>query len=451
MKAVKKFIALMMSVLLLALTGCKSDHKEIPSDPDTTEPLRVLIDVEFGSSVFSSVKTAMKEYEKLPSKGSTVKYASFQDVIAELGGPKDIQLEFPPKSGEERDAYMTALRTEMMAGKGPDLFVCISGLGWCWDQDTYSGQFVDALFQFPQQAMERNMFLPLDGYIEKAQFMEWDKLTPVIMDAGKNEKGQLLLPMTYTVPVAYFKEEDVEFRLDTGLAWKDMLSGPPELVKAAGDSHMSLQSTALWPMAYYKGDKLAITEEELLEYVTLRREAGDRLKTMDMPDGTAQSLKPVNRFDDNYGRDNELTLIPVYSRSGGYTAVATSFLGININTKRPDDAFFIADYLMSKEGQQSKLYAYMIWDHALPTMEGLMAGRGWGVSDSMDGAVYMSENLYEKFVELREGLSGAEFQTSLEEELSNLYTEAAYGESGKSVEKLVHDAYMRMNMMLAES
>ena len=257
----KKFIALMMAVLLLALTGCKSDHKDVPSDPDTTEPLRVLIDVEFGSSVFDSIKTSMKEYEKLPSKGSTVKYASFQDVIADLGGPEDIQLEFPPKSGEERDAYMTALRTEMMAGKGPDLFVCISGLGWCWDQATYSGQFVDALFQFPQQAMERNMFLPLDDYIEKAQFMEWDKLTPVIMDAGKNEKGQLLLPMTYTVPVAYFKEEDVEFRLDTGLTWKDMLSGPPELVKAAGDSHISLQSTALWPMADYNGDKLAITEE----------------------------------------------------------------------------------------------------------------------------------------------------------------------------------------------
>lgn len=442
----KKLIALILSALMLALAGCGTKNKDAPSEPETVEPLRVFIDVEFGSSVFSSVATAMKEYKELSSKGGTVRYASFQDVITELGGPEDIQLEFPPKSGEERDAYMTALRTEMMAGKGPDVFVCVSGQGWCWDQSTYSGQFVNALFQFPQQAMERNMFLPLDGYIEKAQFMEWDKLTPVIMDAGRTDKGQLLLPMTYTVPVAYFKEEDVEFRLDTGLNWKDMLSGPPELVKAAGDSHMSLQSTALWPMVDYKGDRLAITEEELLEYVTLRREAEERLKTMDIPDCTTQCLKPAIWFDDDYGKDNELTLIPVYSRSGGYTAIATSFLGININTKRPDDAFFVADYLMSKEAQQSRLYSYITWDHALPTMEGLMAGRGYGVCGPDDSALYMSENLYKKFVELREGISGAEFQTSLEKELWGLC-----GESDKPVEGLVHEAYMRMNMMLAES
>ena len=160
---------------------------------------------------------------------------------------------------------------------------------------------------------------------------------------------------------------------------------------------------------------------------------------------------PLNCFDDEYGSENRLTMAPLFSRSGGYSAVVTSFIGINVNTNRPDDAFFIVDYLMSKEAQQSKLYAYMTWDNALPTMEGLMAGRGWGVSDSRDGAVYMSENLYEKFVELREGISGTEFQTSLEKELYDLYSEAAYGESGKPVETLVHETYMRMNMMLAES
>ena len=66
-------------------------------------------------------------------------------------------------------------------------------------------------------------------------------------------------------------------------------------------------------MADYKGDKLTVTEEELLEYVTLRREAEERLKTVDVPDCTTQSLKPAIWFDDDYGKDNELTLIPVYS------------------------------------------------------------------------------------------------------------------------------------------
>ena len=53
--------------------------------------------------------------------------------------------------------------------------------------------------------------------------------------------------------------------------------------------------------------------------------------------------------------------------------------------------------------------------------------------------------------ELRARYAFTKFQTSLEKELYDLYSEAAYGESGKPVETLVHETYMRMNMMLAES
>lgn len=125
--------------------------------------------------------------------------------------------------------------------------------------------------------MERNIFLPLDEYIEKARFMEWDKLTPVIMDAGRNGRGQLLMPMTYTVPVSVFKSEDIDFRLDgnTGLAWKDMLSGGPEMAASASESHASLQSAALFPIADYKKDELAMTEDELLDYITFRKAASE--------------------------------------------------------------------------------------------------------------------------------------------------------------------------------
>lgn len=447
----KKFIALILSVLILTLTGCKADQKDVPSDPETTEPLRVFIDVEFGSSVFLSVEKEMEAYEEISAKGGVKQYKSFTDVIAEMGGPEDIQLEFPPKCGEEREICLTALRTEMMAGKGPDVFVVLSGYGNHWDDLSLTEMCrEDALFKFPQQAMERNMFLPLDDYIEKARFMEWDKLTPAIMDAGRTDKGQLLLPMTYTIPVSVFKSEDVDFSLDPGLSWHDMLSGPPEVLVSAADSHASMQSSALWPIADYEHDKLALTEEELLEYVTSRREAGERVKSEKVPEGTVSNLTPYNWFDEEYGAENKLTMIPLYSRSGGYSATVTSFLGINANTKRPDDAFFIADYLMSKEGQQSKLYSYMTWDKAVPTMEGLLSGRGWGVNDAGDSYVYMSENMYKEFVKVRDGISGVDFYTPLDAELFDLYSELYTGPE-KPLDKLVHDLYMRMNMMLAES
>lgn len=211
-----------------------------------------------------------------------------------------------------------------------------------------------------------------------------------------------------------------------------------------------MQSAALSPLADYKNDKLAITEEELLSYVASRQDAAARREKMEPLTGTIGSLCPDSWFDKEYGAENQLTLVPLFSRSGGYSAVVTSFAGININTKRPDDAFFMVDYIMSKECQQSKLYAHMTLQHAVPTMEGLLSDRDNRVSEAADDYVYMSESLYKEFETFRESISRVDFYTPLDGELFQLECEI-YDEPSKPIEKLVHDTYTRMNMMLAES
>lgn len=450
----KKFVALLLAVLLLALPGCKSNQEDAPSGPETTEPLRVFIDVEFGSNVFISLREYLNKYEETVLAGGKKQRNSFENTIKNLGGPEDIEIEIPPKHGQERELYLTALRTEMMAGKGPDVFVTLSGFGSHPFEDSTDFCFEESLFKFPQQAMERNMFLPLDEYIENAQFMEWDKLTPVVMEAGKNEHGQLLLPMTYTINLSVFKSEDIEYRQeDPGLTRKDMLAGPLELVSTAVNISESMQSLALAPLADYKNDKLAVSEEELLEYITSRDDARKSLEGLDIPDSSYTYLNPDMWFDEEYGHSSELALIPSFSRTGGYNAMITSFAAINANTKRPDDAFFVVDYILSQDAQQSPLYAHMLAGNAVPTMEGLMSGRGNGVYDvnSINGShVTMSKNLYREFEKLRDGISGADFYTVLDKELYDLTSEL-YQEPDKPVDKAVHDAYMRMNMMLAES
>ena len=89
-----------------------------------------------------------------------------------------------------------------------------------------------------------------------------------------------------------------------------------------------------------------------------------------------------------------------------------------------------------------------------PTMEGLLSGRGSGVfAPTIPGNekyVNMSKNLYKEFEKLRDGISGADFYTSLDKELFSLTTDFSDG-TDKTVEELVHGVYTRMNMMLAES
>ena len=43
--------------------------------------------------------------------------------------------------------------------------------------------------------MKNHLSLPLDNYIENAKYMGWDKFLPVVMDAGRNDEGQQIIPL----------------------------------------------------------------------------------------------------------------------------------------------------------------------------------------------------------------------------------------------------------------
>ena len=342
-----------------------------------------------------------------------------------------------------------------MAGGGPDVFVCGSGIGYHENEKT--GEYIasEPLFRYPQQAMRRNMFLALDGYIGKGQCMEWERLTPVIMDAGKTEKGQFLLPMTYTVPVTLFRKVDVEHTPSKDMKWQDMFSQGPQMTLAAVKEISPLMGNALAPLADYEHDKLAVSEEEMAQFIN---EKVDNLQKYEDESGVPRvrfSLKVVDPFklknyDERFNKedDDSFVMVPLYSRSGGYTATITSFAGVNANTKHPDDAYFIVDYLLGEECQSSRLYTFMTSDQAVPSMEGLMT-KETPVSIG-DKKWNMSDHYYEQFCAVRDNIRFANFATPLDNEFQQLYIDLLEP-SQKSRETIIHDAYMRMSMGLAES
>ena len=169
-------ISLILAVLLLItmFTGCA--EKE-------TGPLKICVDL--GS--FSAV------YE--PGRGNGMADGNQQHAMqmfeANLKGylqmnsldPIELEIEYipehTPEGNPERDTMIARLRTEIMSGKGPDIFL----LG-CNDRD------MEPLFKVPEKNMVNGAFLPLNDYIENAQFMEFDKLVPGVMSAGQYDDEQ---------------------------------------------------------------------------------------------------------------------------------------------------------------------------------------------------------------------------------------------------------------------
>lgn len=468
----KKCVLLLVLILSIAgITACsKSDiNNSQPSSAEETlqadeGSLRILID--FPSWPPHTEATRDRNLK------------DFKNKIIKAGGPRDIIFDciyFDYNNGSNgpnyalRDNDLTRVRTEIMAGNGPDVFITVC-----------EPDYEDPVFKYPDQVMSRRTFLPLDEYIEKAQFMEWDKLTPVIMEAGKGEEGQLALPLTYSMPLTVFRKAELEHEPSGTLTFFDIAESDnpvslfsSELTTEYGRYLMDADRLAsVFPaLADYDTETLAFSEEDLKEVIKILGDLEDCKANYDsenMPSYYHSDLKVEFNFstddDDMYkamfagiDKKEHLTFFPLYSTQGGYCATITSFAAINRNTKRPDDAFFVLDYLLSLDCQCSPLYANLTYNQAIPTHEEAMQKRTQVVKYGDYGTNgwqkwYLAKSNFDELCNLRDNVSYARFRTELDEKLVDLFDKSKYlAENESALDREVHRAYMEMSMMLGES
>ena len=81
----------------------------------------------------------------------------------------DIDVEIIKISRDETAAQIkiTELRTEIMAGEGPDLFILATDLPYV----TPDTRMTQLLFPIPEKFLYADVFLPLDSYLKAEQFV----------------------------------------------------------------------------------------------------------------------------------------------------------------------------------------------------------------------------------------------------------------------------------------
>lgn len=477
----KKLRLLCVLLILCALfTACGDDDfppevvdSQVDSEEEPSEGLHILLDL--GPATPFGQLSLESECQEI--------WQEFREEIAQRGGPRDVVFEFifHDYSGEEtgensslRDADLTRVRTEIMAGKGPDVFIaaCDNGPNLVREE---------ALFKYPDQAMARKIFLPLDSYMEQARFMEWDKLTPVVMEAGRNEEGQQILPLTYTMPLTVFSQEECPdgFPLDRTfyeMAESDTPWPATPALRTLGESTQNMDidqlSDVFLQLADYSSEQLAFSEEELLRVMETAAELESRRQAGEMegpPSHYHASLGvSFNEFPTEerewyagIGERADLALAPFPTVEGGYGASITSFAAVNRNTRRPEDAFFVLDYLLSLDCQRSAFYLNMTTRESVPTHEELFCkqtsvktcasrvdtGRGMEWDEW-----YLFEKNWNELGRIREHITSARFRCELDKRLAQLYSQCIlFAEDRSRMEDEVHKAYSEMQMMLAES
>lgn len=135
-----------------------------------------------------------------------------------------------------------------------------------------NGSWEYPVFNYPQQAIARNMFLNLEPYKKNFHYTHWDKLTSVILEAGKYRGEQYVVPMSYTLPITLFKKQNIQHIHSIDMTWDNMIDETIELRIAAVANSSVHSGNAFFPLVKENEDELTFSEEELFDFIKKKEE-----------------------------------------------------------------------------------------------------------------------------------------------------------------------------------
>ena len=113
------------------------------------------------------------------------------------GNETEYELLVLPEDTEDREPELTRIRTEIMAGEGPDAFILSTAIpGAVLDPST--GETMESLFPNVEKSMYSHLFLDLEDMVQQSEIVDLENCNQAVMDVGVTGDGRFLLPLTYT-------------------------------------------------------------------------------------------------------------------------------------------------------------------------------------------------------------------------------------------------------------
>lgn len=248
--------ALTFLMVLSVLAGCSWMH----SDQDSSITLWVIT-------------------EQSCSDGMNLQAQMIAERMEESYENLTIQLDILPTDAQEREILLKQLRAQIMAGKGPDVYLLPTGSQLKSDYG-YSTLLrksryiqITPLFSDVAQAMRNGIFADIQALYDDDSELGTESLKTEIVNAGTLDGARYVLPLRFTIPVLVAASEDLpEFGLapellnssittlvDEALAWET----PAMAVGLRLPNDLSLL-----PRLYdYENSKMLLTAEEIADYL----------------------------------------------------------------------------------------------------------------------------------------------------------------------------------------
>lgn len=197
--------------------------------------------------------------------------------------------------------------------------------------------------------MYSEIFLPLDTYMEQAEYMHPDAWNQAVLSAGRTDEGQLLLPLYYRYSACAFHVSDVSSDLPS--SWEEWLTCEDRTIaKNTAFAPTLVFQDIFGRMADYQNNALLITEDDITARAEEAVSYGEKGLLVE-DGGDALAFGSIgSSFFTKLAQDKTGHVIFAYPCiDGGIAAGVTKYAAISRNTAQHEKAFSLLDVLFSDE------------------------------------------------------------------------------------------------------
>ena len=163
------------------------------------------------------------------------------------------------------ETELTRLRTEIMAGEGPDAFILDATVP---GTVTDSGEPLEALFPNVEKSMYSHLFFDLEDMAQSSEIIDLESCNKTVMDVGVTEDGRFLLPLTYSLSALILDPSILSDPAYVFTTLDELLQSDEEALKGI----MAWGTFRLFPdclglLADYTDQNLLVTQDSLQQAI----------------------------------------------------------------------------------------------------------------------------------------------------------------------------------------
>ena len=333
---------------------------------------------ESSASFISAEPVPISVYLPKQYADSSIHYPLYQKLLDYQKSHPNIELTFVTSASNdstEREAVINQLSAEILSGGGPDLFI----------MEGYRRTDIN-LFPDIEKAMVNGTFLDLTEAMEKQRLSREVDFYTAVLDAGRWEGRQYILPLSFSVPLMISATDVLNasnFDLQRAMHTMDSLltellrihEEQPILVITSIDPLGVLAQPVLDYEAHQvRLDTSAVRRALELEKIfrtgdiayDLARGLFDDTNLAQVQDEFAEGVPFAVLRDSKFGISLlrqcqalgiKVSVMPIPNEEGTITAKIGSYAMGNRNTKYPEEVADLLLYLVSEECQSAAAYA----------------------------------------------------------------------------------------------